>query len=112
MDEKEVIYLCSESQTTTSEHCKGKESKKQENCNMEESKTIARLESENRPETDYQAQETEEDKVVMMYRENSEGSLVEEPNKETGDQEGRADDEMQKPGDEEEHVNSTQHTGN
>ena len=28
MDEKEVINLCSESQTTTSEHSKGKESKK------------------------------------------------------------------------------------
>ena len=28
MDEKEVINLCSESQTTTSEHCKGEESKK------------------------------------------------------------------------------------
>ena len=66
MDEKEVINLCSENLTMTSEHWKGRESKKQENCNMEESKTITRLESENRPEKGYQAEETEEDKVVMM----------------------------------------------
>ena len=97
MDEKEVIIdLCSESQTT-SEHCKGEESKKRENRDTEESKTIARLESESRPEKDYQVEETEKDKVVMMKWENSEGSLVEEPNKETDDQEGRADNNMQKP---------------
>ena len=57
-------------------------------------------------------EETEEDKVPMMCWENSEGSLVEEPNKKTDNQEGRADDEMQKPKDEEEHVDSTLHTGN
>ena len=50
---------------------------------MEESKTIARLESENRPEKDYQVEETEKDKVAMMCWENSEGSLVEKANKET-----------------------------
>ena len=43
LDEKEVIDLCSESWTTTSEICKGGESKKQESCNMEERKTITRL---------------------------------------------------------------------
>ena len=58
---------------------------------MEESKTITRLESKNRPEKDHQAEETEEIEAVMMYWENSEGSLVEESNKETNDQEGRAD---------------------
>ena len=61
---------------------------------MEESKTIEGLESENRHEKDYQAEETKKDKVVMMCWENSEGSLVEEPNKKTDDQEGRADDKM------------------
>ena len=94
MDEKEVIDLCSESKTISSEQCKGKESKKQENCNMEESKTIARLESENWPEKYSQAEETEKYKIAMMCWENSECSLVEEPNKQTDDQEGRAVDEM------------------
>ena len=112
MDEKEVIDLCSESQTLTSEHWKGKESKKQENCEVEESKTITRLESENRPEKDCQAEETKKNKVAMMCWENSEGSLVEEPNKKTDNQEERADDKIQKRKDEQEHVNSTLHTGN
>ena len=101
----------STSAVTTSELCKGGESRKLVNCNTEESKTIARLESENRPEENHQVEETEEDKVVMMCWENSEGSLVEEPNKETDNQEGRDDNEMQKPKDEEAHVDSTLHTG-
>ena len=68
------------------------------------------MESENRPEKDYQPEETEKDKVAKMIWENSKGCVVKEPNKKTGDQEGRADDKMQKPKDEEEHVNSTLHT--
>ena len=48
----------------------------------------------------------------MMCWENSEGSLVKEPYKEADNQEGRADKEMQKQEDEEEHVDSTLHTGN
>ena len=79
---------------------------------MEERKAIARLESKNRPEKDLQAEETEETEAVMMCWENPEGSTVEEPGKETDDQEGRADEEMQKQKDEEEHVDSTLHTGN
>ena len=79
---------------------------------MEESKTIARMESENRPEKDFQAQETEQDKVAMICWEHSEGSLAEEPNKETDNQDGRTDDKMEKPRDEEEHANSTLRTGN
>ena len=67
MDEKEVINLCSESQTTTSEHWKGKAIMKRENCNMEESKTIAGSESENIAEKDYQAEETKKDKVAIMW---------------------------------------------
>ena len=54
---------------------------------------------------------TEQDEVMMMCWENSEGSLVEEPNNETHNHDGRADDNMQKPKDEEEHANSTLHTG-
>ena len=48
----------------------------------------------------------------MMFWENSEGSLGKEPYIETDDQEERADEEMQKLKYEEEHVNSTLHTGN
>ena len=49
---------------------------------------------------------------MTMCWENSEGSLVEEPNKETGVQDGRADDKMQKSKDEEEHADSTLHMSN
>ena len=56
--------------------------------------------------------ETEEIKVAMMCWENSEGSLGKEPYKETDHQEERADEEMQKLKDEEEHVDSTLHAGN
>ena len=48
----------------------------------------------------------------MMLWENSEGSLVKEPYQETDDQEERADKEMQKQKDREDHVDSTLHTGN
>ena len=59
------------------------------------------MESENRPEKNHQVEETEEKEATMMCWENSEGSLVEEPNKETDNYEGRTDDKMQKPKDEE-----------
>ena len=70
------------------------------------------MESKNRPEKDFQVQETEEDKVVMMCWENLEGFLAKEPNKEIGNQNGGADDKMEKPTDEEEHADSTLHTDN
>ena len=70
------------------------------------------MENENRPEKVSQVQETEEDKVVMMWWENMDGVLVEEPNEETGNQNERADNETEKPEDEEEHADSTLHTGN
>ena len=79
---------------------------------MEESKTITRMESENRPEKDFQVQETEEDEVAMMCWENSEGSLAEEPYEETGNQDGRADDKIEKPKYEEEHADPTLHKDN
>ena len=72
LDEKDVINLCSESRTTTSEISKGEESRKQESYNTEESKTITRLESKNRPEKDHQAEETDEnqcsDDVLGKFR--------------------------------------------
>ena len=95
LDGKEVIDLCSESWTTTSKISNGEESRKQESHNTEESKTIPRLESKNRPEKDHQADETEKIKVAMMCWENSEGSNGKEPYEETDDQEERADKEMQ-----------------
>ena len=52
----------------------------------EESKTITRLESNNRPEKDHRADETEKIEVAMMCGENSEGSLVKEPYKETDEE--------------------------
>ena len=60
------------------------------------------------PEKDHQADETEEIEAVMMCWENSEGSLGKEPYKETDE---RANEEMQKLKDEEEHVNSILHRG-
>ena len=115
MDEKEVIDLCGESQTTTSDHWKAKQNKKQENHEMEESKTVARKENENRPEKDFQVQETDRNEVAMMCWENLEGVLAEEPNEETSGPDKRPDNEMEKPKYEEaqeEHGNDTLHTGN
>ena len=55
---------------------------------------------------------TGEIEVVMMCWENSEDSPRKEPYEETDDKEQKPDEEMQKPKDEEEHVDSTLHTGN
>ena len=112
LDGKEVLDLCSENQTTTSELHDSEESTKQKSQDKMKSKTIARLESKNRPEKDKQMAETEENETAMMYWENLEGSLGEEPYEETDDKEEKPVKEMQKPKDEEEHVNSTLHMGN
>ena len=56
--------------------------------------------------------ETEEIKVAMMCWENSEDSLGKEPYEETNGKEEKPDEETQEPKDEDEHVNSTLHTGN
>ena len=111
-DENEIIDLSSESQTMTSNHWKDKPSKKQESHDMDESKAITRIDNKNRSEKDFQVQETEGDEVAMVCWENLEGFLAEEPNEETGSQDGRVDDKMEKPKYEEEHVDHTLHTGN
>ena len=54
------------------------ESTKQESQDIVESKTIARLESKNRPEKDNQVAETEEIEVAMMCWEKPEDSLGED----------------------------------
>ena len=112
IDGREVIDLCSENQTTTSELHDGEESTKQESQDKMKSKTIARLESKTRPEKDKQMAESEENKTAMMCWENLEDPLGKEPYKETDDEEKKLVEEMQKPKDEEEHVNSTPHIGN
>ena len=58
MDGKDVIDLCSKTQTTTSELHDGEESTKQKSQDKMKSKTIAGLESKNRPEKDKQMAET------------------------------------------------------
>ena len=70
------------------------------------------MENENSPEKESQVQETEEDEVVMMCWENTNVSLTEEPEEETSGQNERANDKMEKPEVEEEHADSTLHTGN
>ena len=109
MDGKEVIDLCSENQTTTSELHDGEESTKQKRWDKLKSRTIARLESKNRPEKDKQMAESN---TAMMCWENLEDSLGKEPYEETDDEENKPVKEMQKPKDEEEYVDSTLHMGN
>ena len=104
--------LCSKNWTTTRELHDGEESTKQKSQNTVKSKTIARLEGKNWPEKDNQATVTEEIDVAMMCWENLEDSPGKEPCEETDDKEEKTDKEMQKPKDEEEHVNTTLHTGN
>ena len=94
LDGKEVIDLCSENWTTTSELHDGEESIKQKSQDTVKSKTITRLESKNRPEKDNQVAEAEEIKAAMMCWENLEDSLGKEPCKETDDKEEKPDKEM------------------
>ena len=56
--------------------------------------------------------ESEENETVMMCWEDLDDSLGKEPYEETNDKEKKPVEEMQKPKDEEEHVNSTLHMGN
>ena len=112
LDRKEAIDLCSESQSTTSELHDGEESTKQKTQDKLKSKTIARLESKNRPEKDRQMAESAENETAMMCWKNLEDSPGNEPYEETDDEEKKPVEEMQKPKDEEEHVTSTLHMGN
>ena len=134
MDGIEVIDLCSKTQTKTSEIHDGEESTKQESQDKMKSKTIARLESKNRPEKDNQMAESEENElplcnkttirqflwvpfhlvppILMMCWEHLEDSPGKEPREESENKGKKSVKEMQKPKDEEEHVNSTLHMGN
>ena len=75
-------------------------------------KTIARMESKSRPETSKPTAESEKNKTVMMCWENLKDSLGKEPSKESDNKGKKPVEKMQKPKDEEEHVDSTLHTGN
>ena len=97
LDGKEVIVLCSENQTTTSELHDGEESTKTKSQDKMKSKTIARLESKTKPEKDKQMPETEENETVMMSWKNLEDSLEKVPYEETDDEEKKPVKEMQKP---------------
>ena len=90
-DKKEVIDLCGESQTTTSDQWKVEQKKNQENHNKKESKTVTRKVNKNRPEKDFQAPETIRDEVAMMCQENIEEFFKEKPNRETSGQDERPD---------------------
>ena len=112
MDGKEVIGLCSKKQTTTSELHDGEESTKQERQDKMKSKTIARMESKDRPEKDKLMAEGEENKTVMMCWENLKDSPGKEPHKESDNKGKKPTKKMQQPKDEEEHVDSTLHMWN
>ena len=76
------------------------------------SKTIARMESKNRPEKDKLTAESEENTTAMMYWENLKDSLGKEPHEESENKGKKSIEKMQKPKDEEKHVDSTLYTGN
>ena len=65
LDGKEVHDLCSKNQSTTRELHDGEESTKQKSQDKMKSKTIARLESKNRPEKDKQMTETKENETAI-----------------------------------------------
>ena len=102
MDGKEVIDLCSENQTSTSELHDGEESTKQEWQDKMKSKTISRMERKSRPEKDKLTAESDENKTAMM--------CWEKPQEESDNEGKKPIEKMQKPKDEEEHVDSTLHT--
>ena len=66
MDGVEGIDLCSENQTKYSEFHDRKESTKKESQGKMKSKTIARMESKNRPERDKLTDKREENEAAMM----------------------------------------------
>ena len=66
MEGIEVIDMCSENQTKNREFHEGKESTKQDSWDKMKSKTIASMESKNRPGKVKPTAESEENKTVMM----------------------------------------------
>ena len=88
MDGKEVVDLCGENRTTTSELHDREESTKQERQDKMKSKTITRMESKIRPEKDKIMAESEENETAMMCWESLKDSLGKESHEES-DNEGK-----------------------
>ena len=76
------------------------------------SKTITRMESKNRPVKGKPMAEKEENKTATMCWENLKDAPGKEPHKESDNEGKKPIEKTQKPKDEEEHVDSTLHTGN
>ena len=112
MDGVEVIDLCSESQTKNGEQCKGKESTKQESQDEMKTNTIVRMKDNNRPEKDKSMAKSEENETMMMCWEDFKDSLRKVPHIEPENEGEKPVKKMQKPEDEEEHVEPTLNTGN
>ena len=75
-------------------------------------KTIARMESKNRPGKGKPTAESEEDETAMMRWENLKDSLGKEPHEESENKGKKSIKKLQKTKHEEEHINSTLYTGN
>ena len=112
MDGIEVIDLCSEKQTKNSELHEGKESTKQESQSKMKTNTITRMESENRPGKGKPMAESEENETMMMCWENLKDSPGKEPHTESENEGKKPVKKMQKPKDEEEHVEPTLNASN
>ena len=83
----EVIDLSSKKQTKNSELHEGKESTKQESWDKMKTKTIARMESKNRPGKGKPMAEREENETAMMCWENLKDSPGKEPHEESDNKE-------------------------
>ena len=112
MDGVEVINLCSESQTKNGELHEGKESTKQEGQDKMKTNTIVRMKNKNRPGKGKPMAESEENETAMMCWEDLKDSPGREPHIESENEGEKPVEKMQKPKDEEEHVEPTLNIGN
>ena len=112
MDGVGVTPLCSKNHTKSSKFHDRKKCTKQESQGKMKSKTIARMESKRRPEKVKPTAESEESETAMMCWKNLKDSIGKEPHEESDNKGKKPVEKTQKPKDEEEHVDSTLHTGN
>ena len=112
MDRVEVIELCSESKTKNGERDEGKESSKQESKDKMKINKIVRKKGKNWPGECKPMTENEENETTMMCWEVLKDTLRKEPHVESENEGEKPVKKMQKPKDEEEHVEPTLNTGN
>ena len=112
MDGVEVIDLCSVSQMKNGELREGKESTKQESQGKMKTNTIVRMKDKNRPGKGKPTAEKEENETAMMCWEDLKDSPRKETHRESENEGEKPIEKMQKPKDEEEHVEPTLNTGN